>query len=133
MDSSFDTQQLTSQSTTLAFLSNDMFLPDNKAVTIFACLVVLELNAILRAKVMPWRKVTMCFLANTNYFSHAIINTTYFLTCIRDEKKKKKVCHNQGPYLPTILQNVLSPALQIFQNLAALECNTTSDRLNRMV
>ena len=40
---------------------------------------------------------------------------------------------NQGPYSPTILQNILSLGLQIFPYLAAFECNTTSDWLNRMV
>ena len=44
-----------------------------------------------------------------------------------------ETCKNQGPYAPTILQNVLGLVLQISLYLAALECNTTSDWLNCMV
>ena len=37
-----------------------------------------------------------------------------------------------GPYSPTILKHVLSLGLQTFLYLAAFECNTTSDCLNRI-
>ena len=39
----------------------------------------------------------------------------------------------EGPYSPTILKNVLCLVLQIFQYLAAFECNRTSDWLNHTV
>ena len=39
----------------------------------------------------------------------------------------------QGPYSSTIFQNVISPVLQIFLQLAAFECNTTSDWQNHTV
>ena len=38
---------------------------------------------------------------------------------------------HQGPYLLTILKNILCLVLQIFLCLEAFECNTTSDWLNR--
>ena len=39
----------------------------------------------------------------------------------------------QGPYSPSILENVLCLILQSFQYLATSECNTTSDWLNHTV
>ena len=38
-----------------------------------------------------------------------------------------------GSYSPTILENILSLVFQNFLQLAAFECNTTSDWLNRIV
>ena len=40
---------------------------------------------------------------------------------------------NQGPYSPTILENILGLVLEIFLNLEAFECYTTSDWLNHTV
>ena len=43
--------------------------------------------------------------------------------------EKEENAGHQGLYSPTILKNVLSLVLQIFQYLEAFECNTTSDWL----
>ena len=56
--------------------------------------------------------------------------TMYFLSPIFFLLLLKK---DQGPYSPTILQNILSLVLKIFLYLEAFECNTTSDWLNRTV
>ena len=46
----------------------------------------------------------------------------------------EKKCRGQlGPYSPTILKKVLSLFVQIFLQLEAFECNTTSDWLNNTV
>ena len=65
----------------------------------------------------------------TLYFMHVCCNLYWLnlyknLTTFADNMDKE-----QGPYLPTILENVLCPVLQIFLYLAAFECNTTSDWL----
>ena len=49
------------------------------------------------------------------------------------EECSRSLESNQGPYSPTILENVLCLILKNFQYLAAFECNTTSDWLNYTV
>ena len=41
-----------------------------------------------------------------------------------------KTIQDHSPYSPTILKNVLSLVLDIFQYLKTFECNTTSNWLN---
>ena len=59
-------------------------------------------------------------------------NTVMFAAST-DKKKRLQRTFNQGPYSQTILHNVLSLVLQLFQYLEAFECDTTSDWLNHTV
>ena len=112
------------------------------------CLIVcFYFNAICTGKVISYRSVThLC----VSWLSHACADTVFFpnpcstfLTCIIGERfliAGKKVRHNevstpklQGPYSPTILENILCLILPILLYLEAFERNTTSDWLSHTV
>ena len=61
-----------------------------------------------------------------NWLIHSLIR---YFEIVPEFKRSCRQQLNQ----PTILQNVLSLVLQIFLNLEAFECNTTSDWLNHTV
>ena len=56
------------------------------------------------------------------------------IQCEMNYPEKLIICvQEQGPYWPTILENIPSLVLHTFLYLEAFECNTTSDWLNRII